>query len=101
MEAQLEVESERRSKNRRSERRYRCFRGARIVFNGGFTVFDCVIRNISKEGALLEMETLLGIPKRFEIAMGYDEPVRPCEVRWRTDQRMGVAFGKARNAAAA
>ena len=93
MEAfETQAEPDRRAANRRTERRYRCFRTARIMFNRGFAVFDCTVRNISRGGALLEMETLLGIPKKFEIAFEYGEPPRPCEVRWRTDQRMGIAF---------
>jgi len=101
MEAQLDVEPDRRRGNRRTERRYRCFRGARIVFNGGFAVFDCVIRNISRSGAMLEMETLLGIPKQFQLNVGFNEPLKPCAVRWRTDHRMGVSFGHEPHAAAA
>jgi hypothetical protein len=38
------------------------------------------------------METLLGIPKKFEIALEYGEAPRACEVRWRTDRQMGVRF---------
>jgi hypothetical protein len=100
MEIEVEPEADRRAANRRKERRYRCFRSGRIVFNGGFTVFDCTIRNISPNGALLEMETLLGIPKRFGIAMEYGEPPRPCEVRWRTDRQMGIAFANPQQLAA-
>jgi hypothetical protein len=106
MEAEIERESDRRAAdrledNRRRERRYRCFRSGRIVFNAGFTVFDCTVRNISPNGAMLEMETLMGIPKKFEIALECGEPPRHCEVRWRTDKHMGVLFGNAPQAAAA
>jgi hypothetical protein len=105
MEAEIEPEADRRTvnrreDNRRKERRYRCFRSGRIVFNAGFTVFDCTVRNISPNGALLEMETLLGIPKRFDIALEYGEPARPCEVRWRTDRQMGIVFSPPRATAA-
>jgi hypothetical protein len=99
MEAELEVEADRRNANRRREHRYRCFKTARIVFNAGFTVFDCTVRNVSRGGALLEMETLLGIPKRFELALQYGETPRPVEVRWRTDRQMGIEFADMAKAA--
>lgn len=78
--------------NRRSKRRRRVYKRARIVFNNGYAVFDCIVRNVSGGGALLEMETLLGIPGAFRIVMSQDTAARPCRVIWRTEQRMGVAF---------
>ncbi|HZP21624.1 MAG TPA: PilZ domain-containing protein [Bauldia sp.] len=101
MELRTEPEADRRASNRRREHRYRCFKTARIHFNAGFTVFDCTVRNISNSGAMLEMETLLGIPKKFELILEYGESPRPCEVRWRTDKRMGVLFAETAGALAA
>ncbi len=92
MELRTEAEPDRRVSNRRREHRYRCFKTARIHFNAGFTVFDCTVRNISNSGAMLEMETLLGIPKKFELTLEYGEKARRCEVQWRDDRRMGVFF---------
>jgi len=93
MEAQL-VQSDAED-NRRRERRQRVYRRARIVFNNGYAVFDCIVRNISKGGAMLEMETLLGVPRSFQIIVDYDKRPRPCEVVWHSETRMGVAFGEA------
>ncbi|HMN85168.1 MAG TPA: PilZ domain-containing protein [Bauldia sp.] len=78
--------------NRRRERRVRCYRGGRVVFNSGYAVFDCIIRNLSSGGALIEMESLLGIPTYFELHKGPGEPPVRCEVRWRDGKRMGVLF---------
>jgi hypothetical protein len=78
--------------NRRAERRQRVYKHARIIFNNGYAVFDCLVRNISGGGAMLEMETLLGIPRAFQIVLDHDAKARPCRVIWRTDRRMGVAF---------
>jgi len=79
--------------NRRSERRQRVYKGARIVFNNGYAVFDCVVRNISGGGAMLEMETMLGIPRSFQVVLDQSEKARPCRVVWRTESRLGIAFG--------
>jgi hypothetical protein len=80
--------------NRRRERRFRCLKSGRIVFNRGYAVFDCIIRNISAGGAMLDLETL-GIPKSFELRMEQGNDIRPCDVMWRTGRRMGVAFSRA------
>lgn len=76
----------------RRERRMRVLKSARIIFNGGYSAFDCRVRNLSSGGAMLEMPSLLGIPTHFEIAMGGSGKHRPCTVMWRTDTLMGVAF---------
>ncbi|MEJ0012469.1 MAG: PilZ domain-containing protein [Bauldia sp.] len=77
--------------NRRVARRMRTLKKATIVIQGGYSVFDCVIRNISETGALLQVGGL-GIPSHFELK--YDAPVprHPCTVRWRTENAMGVSF---------
>jgi hypothetical protein len=73
-------------------RRMRTLKGGRIVFNAGFGVFDCVVRNISQGGAMLQLSGPLGIPSRFELVMDPGTPRRKCTVRWRTDNAIGVSF---------
>ncbi|CAN5299126.1 hypothetical protein BH10PSE9_BH10PSE9_06490 [soil metagenome] len=79
---------------RRSERRARTLKRARIIFNHGYGVFDCVVRNLSPTGALLDLPSLLGVPAHFDIAMD-GAPGRACTVRWHTDHLMGVQFDDA------
>ena len=78
--------------NRRSERRIRCYRGGRIVFNQGYGVFDCVIRNTSSGGAMLEFGSLVGVPSHFDLHRGPGEAPLRCHVKWRSATRLGVAF---------
>ena len=80
---------------KRLDRRMRVLKSARIVFNGGYSVFDCRVRNISTGGAMLEMPSLVGIPTHFEIALDSSGTRRPCTVVWRTNTLMGVAFDNA------
>jgi len=78
--------------NRRGARRVRTLKGGRIILNGGYSVFDCVIRNLSDTGAMLQLSGPLGIPTHFELAMDASKARRPCTVRWRTDRAIGVSF---------
>jgi hypothetical protein len=77
---------------RRSERRLRTLKAARIAFNLGRSVFDCTVRNLSPSGALLEVASTVGIPLRFEILMDQGGKRRTCSVRWKTQRLVGVHF---------
>jgi hypothetical protein len=86
--------------DRRAERRMRTLKAAKIVLNGGRSVFDCTIRNISPNGALIEVPSMLGIPAQFEIVLDQGATRRSCKIRWRTERMMGVHFGDAEQKAA-
>lgn len=81
--------------DRRAERRARALKRAEIVFNNGYSVFDCTVRNLSPSGALLDIPSMLGIPSHFDIVMDAAQARRPCSVRWHTDRLMGVCFDDA------
>ncbi len=85
---------------RRSERRLRALKAARIVFNGGHSVFDCTLRNLSPSGALIEVPSMLGMPMRFEMLMDQGATRHFCSVRWHTERMMGVRFEDAAQKAA-
>jgi hypothetical protein len=68
----------------------RVLKSGRILFNGGFSVFDCRVKNLSASGALIEMPSMLGIPREFDMML--DGAKKHCTVMWRTDRLMGVAF---------
>ena len=93
------VETAHEGAERRSERRLRTLKAAKIVLNRGRSVFDCTIRNLSPSGALIQVPSMVGIPERFEIVMGGGATHRPCCVRWRTGRLMGVHFDAVQKAA--
>ena len=51
----------------------------------------CTVRNISKRGACLKVQTTAGIPAVFDFALA-GEPVRTCKTIWRDDTQIGVMF---------
>jgi hypothetical protein len=78
--------------DRRGGRRARTLKGGRIVFNGGYSSFECTIRNLSDSGALLKFGDVLGIPNHFELETETGRPRRKCTVRWRSGTLIGVSF---------
>ena len=98
MSAQLQVNQD--EINRRQTPRARTLKHARIIFNHGASVFDCVVRNVSETGALLFVGGPVGIPHKFELAYGVANHGHPCTVRWRTEASLGVSFDDAAGHAA-
>lgn len=86
--------------DKRRAHRMRVLKSARIIFNGGYAVFDCRVKNVSDGGALLQMPSSLGIPSHFEVDIDNSNKPRPCTVRWRNDKMLGVAFDDVAPAAA-
>jgi hypothetical protein len=66
---------------------------AEIVFAGGRTRIECVIRNLSDGGAKLEVRgvPIAKIPQTFDLIAPNHRP-HPCRVAWRTLREVGVAF---------
>ncbi len=82
--------------NQRSEPRARTLKGGRVVFNGGYSSYDCMIRNLSAGGAMLQFASTLGIPNSFDLFINNSGSEKhECTVRWRTNVALGVAFAKA------
>jgi hypothetical protein len=74
--------------------RQRALKTGKIIVNSGGSVFDCLIRNVSDTGALLEIESSLGIPDSFGLVIGEapQERARQVRVVRRQATRLGVAF---------
>ncbi|KKB10182.1 PilZ domain-containing protein [Devosia chinhatensis] len=79
------------SEDSRTEQRRRTLKGGKIVFNDGFSTFDCTIRNLSEGGAKLLVASPVGIPKRFRLALD-DGRSFDCETAWLGDGEIGVKF---------
>jgi hypothetical protein len=70
--------------------RHRVLKSGSIEFGGG--AIDCTVRNISETGAALEVVTPLFIPDRFTLVIKTEHFKRPCDIVWRKEKRIGVAF---------
>jgi hypothetical protein len=61
------------------------------VSSGG-SVMSCVIRNISPEGAAIDIENPAFVPQRFRLVVAKDSSVRECQVAWIQHKRIGITF---------
>lgn len=72
--------------------RVRTILGARAIFNGGRSVFDCQIRNISETGARLTLNEGLSLPGSFDLEIPSRNKIYRVLLRWRTKDAAGVQF---------
>lgn len=61
-----------------------------LSFNG--INISCVVRNISPEGAAIDIDDAAYLPPRFRLVTAPEQPARNCRVVWIKSNRVGVAF---------
>ena len=60
--------------------------------SAGGSVMSCVVRNISAEGAAIDIENPEFVPAHFRLVMTKDSSVRECRIAWIQRKRIGVSF---------
>jgi hypothetical protein len=63
------------------------------VSSGG-SVMSCMVRNISAEGAAIDVENPAFVPQRFRLVMASDSSVRECQIAWIQKNRIGLMFAE-------
>ncbi len=64
---------------------------AGYVSSGG-SVMSCMVRNISPEGAAIDVENPVFVPQRFRLVIADDRSVYECRVAWIQKNRIGLTF---------
>ena len=77
---------------RRANPRQRRLNVAKIVFNNNASVIDCVVRDVSPEGAQLLVASSIGIPDSFDLRIARNDAHHPSKVAWKSNDRIGVIF---------
>ena len=77
---------------RRVAPRMRTLKRAKIIFNNGYSTFDCILRNISSTGALLTIDEAAHLPKEFTIVIGEGPDQRPAKLVYRRGLFAGIRF---------
>lgn len=76
---------------RRHQPRLRALKAGRAILAGGYSTFDCMIRNLSPVGAKVTFETTADIPPHFRLRFD-DGTTHDCAVKWRKERELGVEF---------
>jgi hypothetical protein len=53
------------------------------------------VENITGGGACLKLASTFGVPEIFDLTFEHGRTRRLCRVVWRTNNKLGVAFGSA------
>jgi hypothetical protein len=77
---------------RRTFHRARTYIGARIIFNHRFSTMDCLVRNLSEDGAKLVFFGLATIPSEFDVFIANNGDSRRVKTIWRTEIAAGIKF---------
>jgi hypothetical protein len=64
----------------------------RAYVSAGGSVMCCTVRNISREGAAIDVENSAFVPPHFRLVMAKDSSVRECRIAWIQRNRIGVTF---------
>lgn len=75
---------------KRSAPRHKVLKGGTLAFGG--TGLECTVRNLSSNGAALDLASPARLPSSFVLMIEADQFIRRCRAVWRSDNRVGVAF---------
>ena len=75
---------------KRASPRRRILKQGTITFRGGD--IDCLVRNISMGGALVDIANPIVLPRSFTLVVSTEHLMRDCRAVWSHDRRVGVAF---------
>ena len=78
--------------NRRVSVRHRSFLQGRIYFNNRRSSVDCLVRDISEEGAKLEFSAAITIPEVVELYIPNRDETFRVRIQRRVGEEVGVAF---------
>ena len=85
-------ETEPDGSERRVAPRMRTLKRAKVIFNNGYSTFDCIVRNLSATGALLTIDEAAHLPKEFMILVGEGSDQRPAKLVYRRGLFAGIRF---------
>jgi hypothetical protein len=77
--------------NDRLLKRVSTLKNAKIVYNNGHCVVECVVKNLSQSGARIELPSVIDLPKDVTLMIN-GGPKHVCEVAWSKNDYIGVRF---------
>jgi hypothetical protein len=76
--------------DRRKAQRWPAYLGGKIIFPQRMAVADCLVRNISAQGAKLVVHNACFVPDEFELLIPCKRAEYRVRPRWRQADQMGV-----------
>jgi hypothetical protein len=64
----------------------------RALVSSGGSVMSCVVRNISAEGAAIDVDNPAFVPPSFRLVLDNGSIVHECRVAWIQKNRIGLTF---------
>lgn len=84
---------------RRRVTRHKSFLRGCVYFNNRRSAFDCLIRDLSDEGARIAFSDAVSVPDMIELYIPQKEQTVRAHVEWRHGGELGLAFPDALRAA--
>jgi PilZ domain-containing protein len=81
----------RRIIDKRGAPRHRVLKQGMLAFDQGGGV-DCIVRNLSPNGARIDIVNPVGLPDVFTLVIESDSFSRRCHVAWSSERQIGVVF---------
>ena len=72
--------------------RGRTYLAGKIISNYGQSSIDCIVRQMSDVGAVIEVESALGIPLHFHLLIPGEGEPQPCKRAWQSEKQVGLVF---------
>src|SRR4249919_2550491 len=72
--------------------RGRTFLAGKVISNYGQSTIDCTVRRISDTGAVIEVESVIGIPEHFHLLIPGEGDPQPCRRSWQSEKQIGLVF---------
>ena len=95
----VETSSAMTDPERRKSARQRVFLGAIARAHHGMGSFDCMVRNLSADGARIECDGAAQFPHAFALDVTARGIRRQAHVVWRSENMLGLAFDEGGQAA--
>ena len=89
---ELELGKLRMKGDRRRTLRRKIFKGATLHFNCGTVSFQCLVRNLSGHGVMVELDPLNQLPETFVFRLAGDDRRRQAELAWWHGSKVGIRF---------
>jgi hypothetical protein len=83
---------QRREPERRSIGRTRINRSASLFFVGQTGVLSCCVRDVTNQGAGVQLDGLNVMPTDFDLSFDNFRTTRKCRMIWRDGDFVGIAF---------